>query len=248
MKENSEWISAYLAPDVDEETKKIVEEKARTDAAFAAALRQQQADLLRLRAVGRAQAKSTLKASLEEVSVSNSITQTSNSLKKIWMGAALAVAASLALLMWAPWQARLDTRTEALAMWTPYQMDIARGNDIHGSDSVRQQAQVLYQAQDFESAIPLMEQWQALEPFSGRPKLYLALCYMGAEKYSLATPLLMKLDDNILLQEPAKWYLALNYLMMEQNAQAVPYLNTLIQAGRYKAVEAQKLLEMMEAE
>ncbi|TAE45347.1 MAG: hypothetical protein EAZ89_21320 [Bacteroidetes bacterium] len=246
MSEQSEplqRIEAYVDRQMTPEEKAAFEQEMTLNPALRQQTRQVQESILTLRALAREAEKDSLRTMYQEVSATPRARVLDMALRpRTWLYAA--AAAVLVLIV-----ARISfsPRPDAVELYgryfEPYPAERFRG----GNDtSYRAAALQLYSEKNYAAAIPLLRGWSQKEPENETPLLYLAVSDMERGEHTEAIVLLTHLMAGKEFQEPARWYLALQYVKLGQSEKALPLLEEI--SGRtvhYRRAEATKLLKTL---
>lgn len=159
-------------------------------------------------------------------------------------------AASIALLLGLSYFFTLDQKASTndlfASYFEPYRnvvQPLERGNDQEDEKSL---AFYAYENGDYEKAIKLFTDLftATKEPYY---LFYKANALLKLEKAKEAIPLLLDhLKTKDTLTDKTTWYLALAYLKLDDKPHARIALKKVIEEGKYKTKEAQKLLEVVE--
>lgn len=114
------------------------------------------------------------------------------------------------------------------------------------ADSLKDKIQTLYKSGSYQSSLPLLEQLIQQEPDNPTYRLYLGICYIGMKSPAplQAIPVFQSLEEDLNFGQAAQWYLALAYILNENNAAGEKIAKTIAQQpGHSYRTQAAKLLE-----
>lgn len=230
-------LSDYLAGDLTETERAAVEQRLRTDAEFAALFQAQKTQKELLVAIHRAETKARLREQFQ----AQQQPQPARS-RRLWLGAALAIAASVLLLLWlAPWQSGPSLQELALAELEPYPLTVERGDGTSLN-----QAQLAYQAGNYEAALPLFTAWLKENPGDDAARLYQAECWSLTGQYTEAAAALRQIATNSPYGDAVQWRLALNLILAGSQPDGEAILRDIQQRAHYKNRAAETLLQKLE--
>jgi tetratricopeptide (TPR) repeat protein len=122
---------------------------------------------------------------------------------------------------------------------------------VDRSSSVEENMQAildLYENENYEAVIPLLEPLIEDENANDELKIILGTCYLNTEKTSSAIELFRKMADNdaSFINEIGQWYLALAHIKDKNNDLAKPVLEQLssLENGKYPKLAKEILLKL----
>ncbi|MEZ4828725.1 MAG: tetratricopeptide repeat protein [Bacteroidia bacterium] len=230
-------ISDYLAGDLTDADKSIVETRIQTDADFAALFREQQVRVNIFRASVRAEEKARMKE------VFRTDTRVRMFSHPMWIASAVAAAIALLILVWvSPWKKEVTAEQLAMNYLDSYPLSVPRGA---GADSVlKDSAYRYYQAGEYALATPLFQEMYAdsAEPQTG---LLLGECLSQTGRYKEATEIFTILAKDSPFRDAAQWRLALNQLLGGETAAARQTLTEISGSSHYRSAQADSLLNLL---
>lgn len=231
-------ITDYLADDLLDAEKAAIEQRLQTDAGFAALFRQQQANMMMLRAISRAEEKARLKQQFRGGRQRQLID------RRLWVASAVAAGLAALLLIWFnPWKKTTTPEQLAMAYLESYPLPVERGA---GQDSVMEDAAFLhYREGAYDQAIPLLRKLHQSSPDDAKIALLLGESLSQTGQYQEAAEIFALLANGSLFQDAAQWRLALNQLLSGETAAARQNLFQISNSSHYRSAQADSLLKLM---
>lgn len=129
--------------------------------------------------------------------------------------------------------------------YQPYEVTVTYRSGNEEVDRLFINALEKYEGKEFDKALVLFETVLEKRSDDMAVNLYSGITYMEEEKYQKASNSFTDIieDDNNLFVEQAKWYLALCYVVTEDNMNAEKLLNEIINEDSYFKSQAKKVLK-----
>ena len=239
-------IDRYLRGRADREERRAIEERRRTDEAFAEALERDEAIVAGLRAEG----DRALKDRLRRVEAANPYRPAR--LRHLTPGRWLAVAASVAVVLVAGWWLLsrpglpVDTARLLAESFAPYPN---RAYNLTKGDTPadpRAQAYAAYEAGEYARAVAAFAESTAAETADD---FYRANALLALDRPAEALPLFQELarQPDFALAPHSRWYAALSLLALDRRAEARAVLQTITTEPEHPfRAEASELLRRLE--
>lgn len=130
--------------------------------------------------------------------------------------------------------------------YTPYQADISTRSGAKLTDKV-QLSYLLYQEGDYEASFEILKNYLAKNFNNQTAHFYYGMNALELQQYDIAIKELESVAED--LSTPfslhAKWYLAMAYLKIEQEEEAIKFLNQLAGTKNLYTEKAEKILRML---
>lgn len=235
-----EQIAAYLADELDQETRQAFEQQMQADATLAEAVNRQRTTHQAVDLYAQLQTKAQVEALHQQLKNRQA------SPNRSW----LAIAATVALLIVAGltyWNNSNQYSTETLVagQLTAYPDRITTMSGT--TDEQVAAAMAAYNAGDFAEAADL---FAALPPEASPQdlvQLYHGVSLLHTDRPQEALERLQQLGPDSPYQEAARWYLALSLLALDREMEARTSLQEIVDEGAYPNVQAEELLKDLDS-
>ncbi len=241
----SKKIEQYFNNVLDEAERTAFNQQLEEDAELAKsfAQRKQMEDFLAVRP-GREQLKAEI-AELSDAFFPASVEPTAKKIlirrRLYWIAGA--AAAALLLLLFVPTWLNAPPKYQQFADHRPLSMQ-ERGT---GEEQL-QQIETTFNAGDYASALPLLEQHLQAQPDDQQAQIYAGIAALELDQIDKAIALLSPVSASpSIYKSTAQWYLALTYLKQKDYGQSQAALST-IPADNYWYAKAQALLKKLPQE
>ena len=159
-------------------------------------------------------------------------------IRRIISFVAIAAAAAVILLIWAPWQNSLYQQysTHPVAAFT----------QMGTTADVLSQAEQAFNSQDYARASALLNTYLGEHPEHAEVQYFLGISYLESGEYSKADALFQSLrQGNSAYQHEGSWYLALSQVKQGKSGQGKELLES-IPSGSDRYEQAQRLLQELD--
>jgi tetratricopeptide (TPR) repeat protein len=162
-----------------------------------------------------------------------------------WAAAAALLLAAIGLGWWL-WSRESSVWSELAAVEPPAWAPARLRGAVDESTQRFRAAMERYAKDDFEAAIPGLEEAARLDPEAAQVHFYLGACHLLTGRPARAVASLEQAAGDPLLEEPARFYLAKAQLRLGDGASARGELERVVSLEGYLEAEARELLRRIE--
>lgn len=243
MEDNWNDIEAYFNDTLSESERLKIEEKMKTDQAFA----QEVALYKSIEGGLRLKGNKALKAQLDEIHNRVIPNASKPRVRQLSTGNWLAIAASIALLIVAGYLLfGTNTNSSENLFAAHYERFEWDAETRSSQTNPLQELSQLYNSENTREFLKAAENGQWLPEQNPQLALALGSSYLEQKQYEKAIQYFETASTNTLFQSEAQWYLALTYLKQEKTSKAIELLQVLKQeSSDYYANKADELINAL---
>jgi predicted Zn-dependent protease len=232
-------ISDYLAGSLQGPELDAFERRLTEDSDFIRQLREQQEQVLVLKAIGRAEQKAKLKRQFQSHQAQQAST------RRLWLGGAItALAAAILLLLALPGVLQQGAEGLALDYLEAYPASQARGSSQADAELL-EEAFGLYQTEKYKQALPLFEQLSQQAGQEAYGLMYQAECLAQLGRHGEAAEVYASIPDSVVFYDVVQWKQALSLVLAGESQAAQALLKQIEQGPHFRSRQAADLLQKL---